>query len=932
MSRHATRALHRLLIGSVTTALVGSAVVVVGFRMAAPAPAGPTSAPGSAAASLVSSMPVQAKVREVPLEGVDRRGLRALGNPTQRRRAEADVAALSAPEPTADNYATIGLTWRRAPGESQRQLKIFFRTRDAGRWSGWQRAEYDYEHAPDLDGAEASARPGTDPIPVGVVDDVQVKVLTPSGTAPADLRLAVVDPGADRPVRQGPALAPASVAAPSNAGSGDAGTAQAALASQAVDVTPSPEIFSRSQWGADESLRDRSSLRYGEVHAGIVHHTVNGNYYTREQVPALLRGIYAYHTQSRGWSDIGYNFIVDRFGRIWEGRYGGIDRPVVGAHTLGYNEKTFAMSALGNFETAQPSQAMLDSFGRLFGWKLSLHGVRPDALRQPVGNTTRPAVNGHSDLGQTACPGRYLYAKIPSIRTLATQYQRPFTTRAMTANLSGSRWPDLVVRDKATQRVYIVRTGGQVDFEKAQRIATDWASMDLVSAAGDLTGDGAPDMVGRNATTKTTSIYPGTLSSGLGDPTVTTARFADADQLTGAGDLTRDGNNDMVARMASTKRLFLYPGKGAAGFGPRRLLASDWSDYNLTVGAGDLTRDGRPDLVTRSGRRLYLVPGTSTGIGTPALLPGRWDGYDLISGLGDLTNDRRPDLVARSRDTKLTYIFPGNSSGGFGHRYGPFENFKNVTFLAANGQLAGQQSNDLVARNGRGELAVFPHTGGRNIARILDTGSTLTDANLLMRVGDWNHDGRGDVMTRTASTGRLLFHAGDGRRGFAAATTVSRGWGSVALLAGVGDMTGDGRPDLLGQPDGGPMRIYPGDGSRGVEPSYEAHSAIPADRQLGMGLWTADGSPDTLLRHAGGSLELHPGNGPGGLTHGVPVGGGAARYDWVYPLGDANGDGKADVLVRDARNGTLWLLRRRGAGFALPRFVAEGFGRYDLAG
>lgn len=922
----------RLLVASLATALMGSAVVFVGYQLTAPETGGPSATPGRGAASLVSSMPVQAKVREVPLDGVDHRGVRALGSPAQRRRAEGDLAALSAPEPTAENYATIGVTWRRAPGESKRQLKIFFRTRDAGRWSGWQRAEYDYEHAPDLDGAEASARPGTDPIPVGVVDDVQVKVLTPSGRAPADLKLAVVDPGADRPVRQDPALGTAKVAATTLEGSGEAGTRQAVLASQPVDVTPSPEIFSRSQWGADESLRDRSSLSYGEVHAGIVHHTVNGNYYTREQVPALLRGIYAYHTQSRGWSDIGYNFIVDRFGRIWEGRYGGIDRPVVGAHTLGYNEKTFAMSALGNFETAQPTQAMLDSFGQLFAWKLSLHGVRPDALRQSVGNTTRPAVNGHSDLGQTACPGRYLYAKIPTIRTLATQYQRPFSARPMMTNISGSRWPDLVVRDKTTKRMYVLRTGGQVDFGRGPRIATGWAGMDLVSATGDLTGDGIPDMVGRNAMTKTTGIYPGTAAGPLGAPRVTTAAFAGADQLIGAGDLTGDGLGDMVARMAGTKRLFVYPGKGAAGFGPRRLLASDWSAYNLTAGIGDFTRDGHPDVVARSGRRLFLVPGTATGIGTPAPLAGRWDGYDLISGLGDLTNDRRPDLVARSRDTKLTYIFPGNGRGGFAHRYGPFENFKTATFLAANGQLAGQRSNDLVARNGRGDLLVFTHTGGRNIAGTVDTGSILTDANLLLRVGDWNHDGRGDVMTRTASTGRLQFRAGDGRRGFSAPATVSRGWGPVALLAGVGDMTGDGQPDLMGQPDGGPMRIYPGDGSRGVKPSYKARSAIPADRQVGIGLWTADGAPDTLLRHAGGSLELHPGNGPGGLTHGTSVANGMAGYDWVYPLGDANGDGRADVLVRNTRNGTLWLLRRRGAGFAPPRFLAEGFGRYDLAG
>ncbi len=115
-------------------------------------------------------------------------------------------------------------------------------------------------------------------------------------------------------------------------------------------------IYSRKQWGANERMRDRSSLHYFEVHAGFVHHTVNANAYTRAEVPGILRSIYAYHTQSLGWSDVGYNYLVDKFGRIWEGRAGGVDRPVVGAHTLGYNDWSFAMSAIGNYETVGPAR------------------------------------------------------------------------------------------------------------------------------------------------------------------------------------------------------------------------------------------------------------------------------------------------------------------------------------------------------------------------------------------------------------------------------------------------------------------------------------------------------------------------------------------------------------------------------------------------
>ena len=181
-----------------------------------------------------------------------------------------------------------------------------------------------------------------------------------------------------------------------------------------------PTIFSRAQWGADESIRNKSALRYGSISAGFVHHTVNANDYTEAQVPALLRSIYAYHVKSRGWSDIGYNFLVDRFGRIWEGRYGGIDKPVVGAHTLDYNDYAFAMSAIGNFDIVQPPDVMLRAYGQLFAWKLSLHGVNPASTSQQVGRTVFPAINGHRDAGSTACPGKYLYAQLPMIRTYAS--------------------------------------------------------------------------------------------------------------------------------------------------------------------------------------------------------------------------------------------------------------------------------------------------------------------------------------------------------------------------------------------------------------------------------------------------------------------------------------------------------------------------------
>src|SRR5690606_24702493 len=148
-----------------------------------------------------------------------------------------------------------------------------------------------------------------------------------------------------------------------------------------------------AQWGANEKMRSGSPSYY-EVHAGFVHHTVNSNNYTKAQVPGIIRSIYAYHTKSRGWSDIGYNFLVDKFGRIWEGRAGGVDRPVVGAHTLNYNSYSFAMSAIGNFDIAKPGKKVVNAYARLMAWKLSLHGVEASSTRQQVGSRRFAAING----------------------------------------------------------------------------------------------------------------------------------------------------------------------------------------------------------------------------------------------------------------------------------------------------------------------------------------------------------------------------------------------------------------------------------------------------------------------------------------------------------------------------------------------------------
>jgi hypothetical protein len=545
-----------------------------------------------------------------------------------------------------------------------------------------------------------------------------------------------------------------------------------------------------------------------------------------------------------------------------------------------------------------------------------------------------PAINGHRDVGQTACPGKYLYAKIPLIREYAAADQRPFTARALDTDLAGSRWPDLVVREKGSNKSFVVRTGGQVGFADATTAATGWSGTDLLAATQDITGDGVPDMLARSATTKETGVYPGDGAGHFGAAVRTITKFRYLDQLVAAGDLDGNGTNDVVGRRADTQALKLYPGTGAGGFGKGRLLAADWSGYSATLGTGDLNGDGRADLVVRKGDSLLLVPGTGrVALGTPTALPRTWGGYDLVAGMGDVTNDGLPDLVARVARTRLTYVYPGDGKGGLGTRFGPFDQFQDVDFLAGAGPVAGTTYNDLVGRAANGRMVLFANRGGTSIDGVGATGAGFGDTNLVLNVGDWNGDGYGDVLTRQTSTGSMLLRAGDGNGGLAAPVVASKGWSSVALVAAVGDVTGDGYPDLMGQPSGGSMRIYPGNGGTGFKASYVAHSAISSSDQLGAGLWNGDGAPDSLLRKSDGTLVVYAGNGPGGLTGSAEtVGSGTGKYDWMIGAGDVDGDGRSDVLARQRTNGRLWLLPGTSTGFGQRRFVADGFGKYDLAG
>ena len=192
-----------------------------------------------------------------------------------------------------------------------------------------------------------------------------------------------------------------------------------------AEAASAPKIVTRRQWGADESLRG-GRPDYATVKMAFIHHTASGNTYTAAEAPAVVRGIYAYHTRSLGWSDIGYNFLIDRFGTIYEGRYGGMKRGVVGAQVLGFNKGSTGISVIGNFAGDAPPAAALASLRKLLAWKLKIHHLDPrgtarlrcDASAKFArgAKVTFPVVAGHRDANNTECPGNVFYPLLPTVR------------------------------------------------------------------------------------------------------------------------------------------------------------------------------------------------------------------------------------------------------------------------------------------------------------------------------------------------------------------------------------------------------------------------------------------------------------------------------------------------------------------------------------
>ncbi|MFE2015166.1 peptidoglycan recognition protein [Streptomyces sp. NPDC059491] len=389
-------------------------------------------------------------------------------------------------------FSLVGVVWDDPTAPLHGTVQVRTRASGGDTWSPWQDVEtHNDEHGADpgtAEGATRGLRGATAPLWVGDSDGVEIRVRGEE-SLPTGLRLELVDPGeapaadaaADPVAAPGRAVAaprgrtaaapavPAVRGAPASLGAAEAAASAAnaglaplganwipALSKEETELTvgqapdrsarqapaapavapfigPRPKIITRKGWGADEGIREKGFVYTKTIKAAFVHHSATGNNYTCGQAPSVLRGIYRYHVKSSGWRDFGYNFAVDKCGNIYEGRAGGVAKPVLGAHTLGFNTNSMGIAVLGTFSQSAPPAAVVTAVARLTAWKLGLHGVNPKGAaylvsgggnRYKKGTTVRfNAIAGHRDGFATECPGGRLYNKLGTARTSSAKLQ-----------------------------------------------------------------------------------------------------------------------------------------------------------------------------------------------------------------------------------------------------------------------------------------------------------------------------------------------------------------------------------------------------------------------------------------------------------------------------------------------------------------------------
>ncbi len=363
---------------------------------------------------------------------------------------------------------------------------VLVRGRVGGRWTPWFEVPFVSGEAPDVPSGVAPSEEPRQSQMVWLGEADAYEVDTPPSTRSVDVHEVVVE-----------------------------GTTRQLQVSEVAGAAGAPSILTRASWGARPPTTTPSTT--ADLKVAVVHHTVSGNSYTAAQVPQMLRSVQAYHQDAQGYTDIAYNFVVDRFGRIWEGRAGGTTNVVLGGHSQGFNTGTVGVVALGDYRTAGVTPSMFESMARVIAWKLALHRVDPrssvpftsgGSAKYPEGTTvTLRRVIGHGDVQATSCPGTNLIARLPALRTrvaaLVPSYQAGLGPVLVGPDVSGDQLTD----------PFEYRPGGGADVQWRASASGAFAKAGVpVSgtyrpATGDLDGNGFDDILWHGSGSTPDSIW-----------------------------------------------------------------------------------------------------------------------------------------------------------------------------------------------------------------------------------------------------------------------------------------------------------------------------------------------------------------------------------------------------------------------------------------
>ncbi|MGL4174824.1 MAG: FG-GAP-like repeat-containing protein [Dermatophilaceae bacterium] len=884
------------------------------------------------------------------------------------------------------SFDVVGVT---ADAELPPGAVVEVRTRGAAGWSRWTEAHMN-GHAADDDSPdgrrtrERRGARGSEPVVAAGSDAVEVRVV---GTAAQtdlsdlpDLKLHLVDGKESAADARAAAADAGAASADGGAASADVGAAAAGAGavSAGVDAATStststaaavaqPSITTRAQWGADESIRscegDPSTMR-----AAVVHHTAGSNSYTQAQVPGILRGIYAYHVTTLGWCDIGYQFLVDRFGRIYEGRYGSIAGNPSGAHARGFNSATFGVASIGDNTSLSGSSRVLDAYARVIAWKAALNGIDPveSVTLTSAGNDQYPAgstvtvsrVTGHRALNSTACPGGALWAQVPTIRARA----------GAVVAAAGVRW-----------RVQVPQARQPETFTRPRGATIDLRGRGVGHGRGmSQWGAHAAAQAGLTHQEILGFYYPSTVLYDQGDPAMRVELSAlgrsGTQVLTQPGLSLHDGIRVTALaqspdrwRIAATPRGLTLQWR-SGGLWQSSGYWKDWTRGPLTFGSTSGTlrtvlpagtvREYAGSIATHrwgsAGISVNIVSTEQyTASALSSAMAASWPSAALkAQAVAVRTQSARSRVAPRSSvahtcDAPPCQLYPGR--GDAAAVGAPIVTRTDPRVLAAITETA----ETVAIHGGRPAVADYsPANGGRTAAggqpylpaktdpydgvllaaaqqewtsavpvarveQVWPAIGTLSALSLTSRSGGGDWGGRAAGVTLRGSRGSVSltpdqFRAGTGVRGSWWTVTSAPAQSAPARPR---DLTGERLPDVVSPTAAGGLEVLSADGRMAFPRRSVAASGF-ADTSLATGVGAFDGdiTGDVVARAAGGELWLYPGDPAGALLRPrVLVGSGFEDAQHLVSVGDVSGDRLTDI-VEVTTGGRLRLHRGDGRG------------------